>query len=77
MADETAAEGDDIVLALAARGTVADEDERSLSGGVGRSPQKAGDDATVTLDVETALADAFGNDVVSGPAHDEGYRSQL
>jgi len=67
--DQATSEGGDVVLAFAARDTVADEDQWPRSGGVGRGPQQPRDCPAVALDVETALTHAFGDDVFSGPVH--------
>ena len=68
VSDEAAPEGHDVVLALAARGSVADEDERSGSVGVGRCPEQARYRPSLALDVETALAHPLG-DVILRPVH--------
>ena len=67
--DQPPPEGDDVVLALAARSTVADEDQRPGSFGFGGVHNSPGTVRPSRLDVETALADAFGDVVVSGPVH--------
>jgi hypothetical protein len=67
--DQAAAEGDHVVLALAAGGTVTDEDERTVSDGVGRRPQQTRYRPSVAFYVEAALAYTLVDDVLCDPVH--------